>query len=438
MSSRSGTALDLMPPSFRAVKIPDLPFGKQPPYPRIGEEEPSLHHLKALNSVHRDILPSRSSIPSHSKRYTDEIADVVVEGIARCKTDKDVWGAVKEWCGVDNENYQGTSRTWVSPLCNANKCPATPSLVGYVADEARNVAIAAFDGGEGLVEQDMRDHFKRIKPSIKHKTDERVPYPEPVVMLSAQEHALHFINILMTAKQAVRPKSSIPKSIEEATKTVDDVFNVSIQIQVDLRLVRQPDGLTCTFPEPVVVLFAQEHLGPSQGADEEFAKELAQTTTEPPYSLERSTRIMRVSSVRKKRVGETEKNIEGDADHPNGSDKVEQQHLKQLVLNCEQTEEVEELKALAVRPTFQCKTRLASLALNKLTRANVMSEVNRVSSCGIVGITESFEASGGPQLLVHDPDREPRLPVSPTLDGAGRSPSSASNVDCKYWTEIVV
>lgn len=70
------------------------------------------------------------------------------------------------------------------------------------------------------------------KPSIKHKTDERVPYPEPVVMLSAQEHALHFINILMTAKQAVRPKSSIPKSIEEATKTVDDVFNVSIQIQV--------------------------------------------------------------------------------------------------------------------------------------------------------------------------------------------------------------
>ncbi|KAI6156284.1 hypothetical protein EDD17DRAFT_1899734 [Pisolithus thermaeus] len=334
MSSRSGTALDLMPPSFRAVKIPDLPFGKQPPYPRIGEEEPSLHHLKALNSVHRDILPSRSSIPSHSKRYTDEIADVVVEGIARCKTDKDVWGAVKEWCGVDNENYQGTSRTWVSPLCNANKCPATPSLVGYVADEARNVAIAAFDGGEGLVEQDMRDHFKRIKPSIKHKTDERVPYPEPVVMLSAQEHALHFINILMTAKQAVRPKSSIPKSIEEATKTVDDVFNVSIQIQVkgesdgesdddndnersriedddedisNRGILRSPDGLTCTFPEPVVVLFAQEHLGPSQGADEEFAKELAQTTTEPPYSLERSTRIMR------------EKNIEGDADHPNGS-----------------------------------------------------------------------------------------------------------------------
>ncbi|KAI6102060.1 hypothetical protein EV401DRAFT_2080120 [Pisolithus croceorrhizus] len=289
-------------------------------------------------------------------------------------------------------------------------------------------------------------------------------------MLSAQEHALHFINILMTAKQAVRPKSSIPKSIEEATKTVDDVFNVSIQIQVKgesdgesdddndnerSRIEDDDEDISTAGHESAVgsasfVLFAQEHLGPSQGADEEFAKELAQTTTEPP--------------VRKKRVGETEKNIEGDADHPNGSllpsthpiqlqDKVEQQHLKQLVLNCEQTEEVEELKgtgpsrstedssgwlALAVRPTFQCKTRLASLALNKLTRANVMSEVNRVSSCGIVGITESFEASGGPQLLVHDPDREPRLPVSPTLDGAGRSPSSASNVDCKYWTEIVV
>lgn len=49
-----------------------------------------------------------------------------------------------------------------------------------------------------------------------------------------------------------------------------------------------------------------------------------------------------------------------------------------------------------------------------------------------VGVTESFEASGGPEPLVHDPDREPRLPASPIQDGAGRSSSSAPNVDYKY------
>lgn len=31
------------------------------------------------------------------EKYIDEIAGAAVEGIARCKTEKDVWGAIEVW-----------------------------------------------------------------------------------------------------------------------------------------------------------------------------------------------------------------------------------------------------------------------------------------------------------------------------------------------------
>ncbi|KAI6032951.1 ARM repeat-containing protein [Pisolithus orientalis] len=240
--------------------------------------------------------------------------------------------------------------------------------------------------------------------------------------------------MLSDSLEAVRPNLSMPKSIEEAAKAVDDVFNTVMQNAGftqesesgeesddgdDSERPREEDDddddgsaagqgsaedERAPSPEPVVVLSAQEHLGPSQEADEEFAKELAKIITE---SSAESRKIDKKSAwwdtavlgpgARKKRVDEAEQNVEGDADHPNGSvmnftvitrrgnkqqtrnlavpaetalavhtrsaqlqDKVEQQHLKRLVLNYEQREEVEELKALETRSRAgQMKIRLA-------------------------------------------------------------------------------
>ncbi|KAI6095464.1 hypothetical protein F5141DRAFT_1206320 [Pisolithus sp. B1] len=323
-----------MPLSFRAVKIPDLPFGKQPSYPRIGEEEPSLQpHGAELAQGHFPSLQSfitlSGGIPLLSsvyinyssadnrgqvlKRYADEIAGVVVEAIARCKTDKGCTGCgqasftpalvnllssslaappgatlstlapdrrekedvirvlrqrpvLREWCGMDNENYQGTSVFHSLGVCTTSTdggsysmtrhCPpyryfstflksygepylgftplqskqapshAEPSRV--CDDEARNAAIVAFDGGEGLVEQDMRDHSKRMKLAIKHKVNKLVSR----IWLAFNSYSITYYHALCKEglpTKAVRPKSSIPKSIEEATKAVDDVFNVAIQ-----------------------------------------------------------------------------------------------------------------------------------------------------------------------------------------------------------------
>lgn len=240
--------------------------------------------------------------------------------------------------------------------------------------------------------------------------------------------------MLSDSLEVVRPNLSMPKSIEEAAKAVDDVFNTVMQnagfTQESESGEESDDGddserpreeedddddgsaagqgsaedERAPSPEPVVVLSAQEHLGPSQEADEEFAKELAKIITE---SSAESRKIDKKSAwwdtavlgpgARKKRVDEAEQNVEGDADHPNGSvmnftvitrrgnkqqtrnlavpaetalavhtrsaqlqDKVEQQHLKRLVLNYEQREEVEELKALETRSRAgQMKIRLA-------------------------------------------------------------------------------
>lgn len=237
--------------------------------------------------------------------------------------------------------------------------------------------------------------------------------------------------MLSDSLEAVRPKLPIPESIEEAAKAVDNVLNAAMQNagftqegesgedsddghdrerpqeeddEEDRSTVGHESATDerAPSPEPVVVLSAQEHLGPSQEADEEFAKELAKIITESSAESRKIDKknawwdnAVLAPSVRKKRTGETEQNIDGDADCPNGSvmnftvitrrgnkqqtrnlpvpaetalavhtrsaqlqDKVEQQHLKQLVLNYEQREEAEELKDTRSRPG-QLKIRLA-------------------------------------------------------------------------------
>ncbi|KAG1878110.1 ARM repeat-containing protein [Suillus subalutaceus] len=146
-------------------------------------------------------------------------------------------------------------------------------------------------------------------------------------------------------------------------------------------------------PDPVIVLSTQEHLGPSEEAEAEFEKELAKIITD---SSAESRKVDKKTAwwdsavlgpnVRKKRADEGDVDGGGD-NNPNGDavmqftvitkrgskqqgrhllvpaesalavhtrsaqlqDKVEQQHLKRLVLDYEQREEAEELKALEVR-----------------------------------------------------------------------------------------
>ncbi|KAG1890392.1 ARM repeat-containing protein [Suillus subluteus] len=146
-------------------------------------------------------------------------------------------------------------------------------------------------------------------------------------------------------------------------------------------------------PDPVIVLSTQEHLGPSEEAEAEFEKELAKIITD---SSAESRKVDKKTAwwdstvlgpnVRKKRADEGDVDGGGD-NNPGGDavmqftvitkrgskqqgrhllvpaesalavhtrsaqlqDKVEQQHLKRLVLDYEQREEAEELKALEVR-----------------------------------------------------------------------------------------
>ncbi|CAA7259114.1 unnamed protein product [Cyclocybe aegerita] len=157
-----------------------------------------------------------------------------------------------------------------------------------------------------------------------------------------------------------------------------------------------PVGERPPSPEQEVVLSAsnslQEYLGPSEEAEAEFAKELAKMVTDTSAEsrkVDKKTALALWDSavlpptVRKKRIDEDEavdKDVGGPgtmsftvvtkkgnkqntrhiavpaasplAVHTRSAqeqDKVEQQHLKRLVLNYEQREEAEELKALEAR-----------------------------------------------------------------------------------------
>ncbi|KAF8897021.1 armadillo-type protein [Gymnopilus junonius] len=229
--------------------------------------------------------------------------------------------------------------------------------------------------------------------------------------------------MLSDSLEAVRPKLEIAKTVEQAALAVDEMFNSAYQTTAaedsgedsdeeerredndldeeeaeDLGEGESPIGERAPSPEQEVVLSAsnslQEHLGPSEEAEAEFAKELAKLVTDTSAEsrkVDKKTALALWDSavlppnIRKKRVDE--KDDEPEDIEVNGmgtmaftvitkkgnkqqtrqiavpaesalaiqtrsaqlQDKVEQQHLKRLVLNYEQREEAEELKALEAR-----------------------------------------------------------------------------------------
>ncbi|TFY71699.1 hypothetical protein EVG20_g1301 [Dentipellis fragilis] len=224
--------------------------------------------------------------------------------------------------------------------------------------------------------------------------------------------------MLTDTLEAVRPKMGMFKNLEEAAAAVDEMFATAYQTAgllsgddsgddsgdegerpeededdeeddgAETEDVEEDRGPS---PEPsVVVMSAQENLGPSEEADAEFAKELAKlvidSSAESRKVDRRTAQTLWESAVlppaaRRKRVEEDEEETSDTEDGPGVmnftmltkrgnkqqmrqlaipaesalavqtrtaqmQDKVEQQHLKRLVLNYEQREEAEELKAL--------------------------------------------------------------------------------------------
>ncbi|PPQ97386.1 hypothetical protein CVT26_006620 [Gymnopilus dilepis] len=226
-------------------------------------------------------------------------------------------------------------------------------------------------------------------------------------------------------EQAVRPKMELAKTVEQAALAVDEMFNLAFQATTaaedsgddsdddgerredddveeeegeDTGEVESPIGERAPSPEQEVVLSAsnslQEHLGPSEEAEAEFAKELAKLVTDTSAEsrkVDKKTALALWDSavlppnIRKKRADEKEDEPEENTANAVGTmaftvitkkgnkqqtrqiavpaesalaiqtrsaqlqDKVEQQHLKRLVLNYEQREGAEELKALEAR-----------------------------------------------------------------------------------------
>ncbi|KAF9481528.1 ARM repeat-containing protein [Pholiota conissans] len=227
--------------------------------------------------------------------------------------------------------------------------------------------------------------------------------------------------MLSDSLEAVRPKLNTAKSLEEAAIAVDEMFSTAYQTAGDdsgddsedeerreedqeeeegeeSGDAESPTDERAPSPDQEVILSAsnslQEHLGPSEEAEAEFAKELAKLVTDTSTEsrkVDKKTALALWDSavlppnIRKKRVDDREDDEEEkDAITPETmaftvitkkgnkqqtrqiavpsasalaihtrtaqqQDKVEQQHLKRLVLNYEQREEAEEMKALEAR-----------------------------------------------------------------------------------------
>lgn len=225
--------------------------------------------------------------------------------------------------------------------------------------------------------------------------------------------------MLSDSIEAIRPKMTMYKTIEEAAVAVDDMFNAALQNaglstgedsgedsdEEGERPQQQDEDDDDTTgqessnedrtasPDPVIVLSTQEHLGPSEEAEAEFEKELAKIITDSSAESRKVDKktawwdsAVLAPNLRKKRADEGDVDAGGD-NKPDGDavmqftvitkrgskqqgrhlfvpaesalavhtrsaqlqDKVEQQHLKRLVLDYEQREEAEEMKALEVR-----------------------------------------------------------------------------------------
>lgn len=225
--------------------------------------------------------------------------------------------------------------------------------------------------------------------------------------------------MLSDSIEAIRPKMSMYKTIEEAAVAVDEMFNAALQNaglstgedsgedsdEEGERPQQQDeeDGDTTgqessneertPSPDPVIVLSTQEHLGPSEEAEAEFEKELAKIITDSSAESRKVDKkaawwdsAVLAPNLRKKRADEGDVDAGGDSNPDSNAvmqftvitkrggrqqgrhllvpaesalavhtrsaqlqDKVEQQHLKRLVLDYEQREEAEEMKALEMR-----------------------------------------------------------------------------------------
>ncbi|KAF8843012.1 ARM repeat-containing protein [Paxillus ammoniavirescens] len=281
---------------------------------------------------------------------------------------------------------------------------------------------------------DMPDDFFRIRlvcimldtvgmcfdrGSQKRKLDNFLMFFQYYV-LCKEELPMDVDFMLSDSLEAIRPKFTMPKSVEEAGMAVDEMFNTAMQNaglapegesgddseddderpqqdeeeEEDMTGQESANEDRTPSPDPVVVLSAQEHLGPSEEADADFAKELAKIITESSVESRKIDKkaawwdsAVLAPGARKKRADDNEADADGEANGANGEsvmnftiitkrgnrqqtrhlpipaesalavhtrsaqlqDKVEQQHLKRLVLNYEQSQEVEELKALENR-----------------------------------------------------------------------------------------
>ncbi|KIJ67888.1 hypothetical protein HYDPIDRAFT_147949 [Hydnomerulius pinastri MD-312] len=312
-------------------------------------------------------------------------------------------------------------------------------LVGssLIFDTLWSLVMFGHPDGQPLPRQpcalDMPDDFFRIRlvcvmldtvgmcfdrGSQKRKLDNFLVFFQYYV-LCKEELPMDVDFMLSDSLEAIRPKLIMLKSIEEAAAAVDEMFNSALQnagLAPDgesgedsedegkrPQQEEEEDGDTtgqesanedrAPSPEPVIVLSSQEHLGPSDEADADFAKELAKIITESSAESRKVDKktawwdsAVLAPGARRKRA-EDEQDADGEAEGPNGDsvmnftvitkrgnkqqtrhlpvptesalavhtrsaqlqDKVEQQHLKRLVLNYEQSQEAEELKALEAR-----------------------------------------------------------------------------------------
>ncbi|KAH0827963.1 ARM repeat-containing protein [Lanmaoa asiatica] len=161
----------------------------------------------------------------------------------------------------------------------------------------------------------------------------------------------NFHNHDLTAMQAIRPKLAMPKSIEEAAAVVDEMFNTVMQnagltTEGDSGDDSEDDGERpqqddeedddtagqessaedrAPSPDQVVVLSAQEYLGPSEEADAEFAKELAKILTDSSAESRKIDKkaawwdsAVLAPGSRKKRVDDNEGEANGEGNAADG------------------------------------------------------------------------------------------------------------------------
>ncbi|KAJ7703097.1 armadillo-type protein [Mycena rosella] len=217
--------------------------------------------------------------------------------------------------------------------------------------------------------------------------------------------------MLSDSLEAVRPKMELVKTLEEAANAVDDMLNSALQStglqedgtgsgdesgdederhqeterddDEDEESQGSPVDERAPSPDELVVLSAsnslQDSLGPSEEAEAEFAKELAKMVTDTSAESRKVDKKTALAlwdaavlppGARKKRPDEADD--EPGTHHADSQntrqiavpaasalavhtrsaqqqDRVEQQHLKRLVLDYEQREEAEEMKALEAR-----------------------------------------------------------------------------------------